>query len=84
MRSKSGYPSDHLQMPPSCSARSGFIITQMWNEAAQNIPGVADLASGEFGVRLRRKKGEDAWDRVDGLTVGDLVREAVRGPDSER
>ena len=45
---------------------------------------VADLASGEFGVRLRRKKGEDAWDRVDGLTVGDLVREAVRGPDSER
>jgi len=34
-----GYPSDHLEMPPSCSAKSGFIISQMWNEAAQNIPG---------------------------------------------
>ena len=34
-----GYPSDHLAMPPACTARSGFIIASMWNEAAQNIPG---------------------------------------------
>ena len=34
-----GYPSDHLAMPPACSAKSGFIIASMWNEAAQNIPG---------------------------------------------
>ena len=33
------YPSDHLSMPPSCTARSGFIIASMWNEAAQNIKG---------------------------------------------
>ena len=33
------YPSDQLSMPPMCTARSGFIIASMWNEAAQNIPG---------------------------------------------
>ena len=33
------YPSDHLDMPPVCTAKSGFIIASMWNEAAQAIPG---------------------------------------------
>ena len=33
------YPSDHLQMPPACTAKSGFIIASMWNEAAQSIEG---------------------------------------------
>ena len=26
-------------MPPACTARSGFIMAGMWNEAAQAIPG---------------------------------------------
>jgi len=34
-----GYPSDHLSMPPACSAKSGFIFAGLINEAAQNIPG---------------------------------------------
>lgn len=33
------YPSDHLRMPPACTAKSGFIIASMWNEAAQHIAG---------------------------------------------
>jgi hypothetical protein len=32
------YPSDHLRMPPACTAKSGFIIASMWNEAAQCVP----------------------------------------------
>jgi len=32
------YPSDHLAMPPACTAKSGFIIASLWNEAAQHIP----------------------------------------------
>lgn len=34
-----GYPSDHLEMPPACTARSGFIIASMFNEAAQATEG---------------------------------------------
>ena len=33
------YPSDHLEMPPACTAKSGFVIASMWNEAAQHIKG---------------------------------------------
>ena len=31
--------SDHLQLPPACTAKSGFIMAGLWNEAAQNIKG---------------------------------------------
>ena len=34
-----GYPADHLQMPPACTAKSGFIMAGLWNEAAQGIEG---------------------------------------------
>ena len=40
------YPSDHLDMPPACTARSGFIIASMWNEAAQHIDGWRSKRSG--------------------------------------
>ena len=29
------YPSDHLEMPPACTAKSGFVIASMWNEAPE-------------------------------------------------
>ena len=34
-----GYPADHLQMPPACTAKSGFIFAGLINEAAQGIKG---------------------------------------------
>eukprot|EP00966_Prymnesium_polylepis_P258916 5980261-Prymnesium_polylepis.1 len=34
-----GYPSDHLEMPPLCSAKSGFLFASLLNEAAQHIDG---------------------------------------------
>ncbi|KAL1524994.1 hypothetical protein AB1Y20_019870 [Prymnesium parvum] len=33
------YPSDHIELPPRCSSKSGFIYAGMLNEAAQNIAG---------------------------------------------
>ncbi len=37
-----GYPSDHLAMPPACTARSGFIMAGLWNEAAQARAGAIE------------------------------------------
>lgn len=34
-----GYPPDHMPRPPMCSARSGFVITELFSEAAQHIRG---------------------------------------------
>mmetsp|Transcript_39874 Transcript_39874/g.66165 ORF Transcript_39874/g.66165 Transcript_39874/m.66165 type:complete len:743 (+) Transcript_39874:14-2242(+) len=47
------YPADNLGMPPTCSARSGFIITSLFNEASQHIEGWQTQRGGREGRSMR-------------------------------
>ncbi len=62
------YPSDHLSMPPACTAKSGFVIASMWNEAAQHIE----------GWKTRRPPAPDAG-KVDDLRSRLLAATRVEG-----
>ena len=58
-------------MPPACTARSGFIIASMWNEAAQNIP----------GWKTRHPAGSQRDAPMDDLRTRLLAQTHVEAPD---
>ena len=78
-----GYPSDHGPMPPKCTAKSGFVIASMWNEAAQGIPSwpnkkpalpAPDAADGVLGSLLASTTLEATAAEGEPPTLGELLR----------